>query len=211
MKKVIILGLDGFEPSIVELMMNDGRLPRFAALREAGVYGRLQTTYPAQTPVAWSSFATGANPGMHGIFDFVRRDPETYLPDLALSRFEPAKNIFSLPRVVNARKGEPFWNHLTRAGIESTILRCPCSFPPDPVRGRMLSGVGVPDLRGGQGTSLYLPRTRGSRPKRMSRSFTSNPATNSLRTSLGLETPAAVPSRIYWPICESESTARPGN
>lgn len=159
--KVIVIGLDGLEPSIVEAMLDRGELPHFARIRAAGSYSRLRTTYPAQTPVAWSSFATGTNPGAHGIFDFVSRDPKTYQPDLALSRFAPPKNAFSPPRVVNNRQGVPFWQLLTQAGIPSTILRCPCTFPPDQINGRMLAGVGVPDLRGGQGTGTFYSQSSG--------------------------------------------------
>jgi predicted AlkP superfamily phosphohydrolase/phosphomutase len=151
---VIVIGLDGFEPKIVEPMLEAGELPVLAQLRSQGGYTRLRTTYPAQTPVAWSTFATGVNPGGHGIFDFIRRDPQTYLPDLALTRYEQ-KNAFLPPRAVNLRKGTPIWELLTSAGISSTILRCPCTYPPDNLRGRMLSGMGVPDLRGGLGTSTF--------------------------------------------------------
>lgn len=164
-KKVIVIGLDGLEPSIVEAMLERGELPHFAKIRAAGGYSRLKTTYPAQTPVAWSSFATGTNPGAHGIFDFVSRDPKTYQPDLALSRFAPPKNAFSPPRVVNNRQGVPFWQLLTQAGIPSTILRCPCTFPPDPMNGRMLAGVGVPDLRGGQGTGTFYSQDSAAAAK----------------------------------------------
>jgi predicted AlkP superfamily phosphohydrolase/phosphomutase len=164
MNRVIVIGLDGLEPSIVEGMLDRGELPNFSRIRKAGYYSRLRTTYPAQTPVAWSSFATGTNPGAHGIFDFVRRDPGTYLPDFALSKFERPKSLFSPPKVINQRKGIPFWNLLTSADIPCTILRCPCTFPPEPVRGRMLAGVGVPDLRGSQGTgTFYTQHPAGQR------------------------------------------------
>ncbi len=159
-KKVIVIGLDGLEPSIVEAMLERGELPAFARLRRMGCYSRLKTTYPAQTPVAWSSFATGTNPGGHGIFDFIRRDPQTYLPDLALSRFEKPKSMFAQPKVVSLRKGVPLWQVLTQRGIPSTVLRCPCTFPPDAVHGRMLAGVGVPDLRGGQGTGTFYTQNK---------------------------------------------------
>jgi predicted AlkP superfamily phosphohydrolase/phosphomutase len=154
MKRAIVIGLDGLEPSIVEPMLAAGSLPNLARLRGAGSYGRVSTTTPAQTPVAWSTFATGTNPGGHGIFDFIRRDPATYLPDLGLARYEQ-KNAFVPPRAVNLRHGEAIWDVLTRAGIPSTVLRCPCTFPPDDVKGRMLSGMGVPDVRGGLGTSTF--------------------------------------------------------
>ncbi len=78
-KRVIVLGLDGMEPSIIEAMLERGELPHFAQLHDAGTHARMKTTYPAQTPVAWSSFAIGTDPGAHGIFDFVSRDPSTYL------------------------------------------------------------------------------------------------------------------------------------
>ncbi len=95
------------------------------------------------------------NPGGHGIFDFLRRDPSTYLPDLALSRFEQTSALLP-PQAVNLRRGETVWDALSAHGIPSTVIRCPCTFPPDRLNGRMLSGMGVPDLRGGIGTSTLL-------------------------------------------------------
>src|SRR5213075_661117 len=108
-------------------MLKRGELPNLARIKRSGSYSRLRTTYPAQTPVAWSSFATGTNPGGHGIFDFIRRDPATYQPDLALTRFERPKSMLSAPKVVSRRKGVPIWKVLSQAGIPSTVLRCPCT------------------------------------------------------------------------------------
>jgi predicted AlkP superfamily phosphohydrolase/phosphomutase len=159
-RKVIVIGLDGLEPSIVESMLGRGELPNLARVRQNGSYSRLKTTYPAQTPVAWSSFATGTNPGGHGIFDFISRDQATYLPDAALSRFERPKNLFSPPQVVNQRKGVPFWNLLSEAGVPSVVLRCPCTFPPDAINGRMMAGVGVPDLRGSQNKGTFYTQDK---------------------------------------------------
>jgi predicted AlkP superfamily phosphohydrolase/phosphomutase len=73
---------------------------------------------------------------------------------MALSRYEQ-KNAFVPPKVVNMRRGTPFWSLLSARDVQSTILRVPCAYPPDQVKGRMLSGVGVPDLRGGFGTPTY--------------------------------------------------------
>jgi predicted AlkP superfamily phosphohydrolase/phosphomutase len=162
-KKVIVIGLDGLEPTIVESMLERGELPNLARIKRSGSYSRLKTTYPAQTPVAWSSFATGTNPGGHGIFDFISRDPATYLPDAGLSHFERPKNIFSPPQVVNQRKGIPFWQTLSQAGVPSVVLRCPCTFPPDELNGRMLAGVGVPDLRGSQNKGTFYTQETGVR------------------------------------------------
>ena len=161
-RKVIVIGLDGLEPGIVDAMLERGELPNLAKIRASGSYSRLQTTYPAQTPVAWSSFATGTNPGAHGIFDFICRDPETYLPDVALTRFERPKSMLAQPRVVNRRSGVPLWQTLSAAGVPSTILRCPCTFPPEALQGRMLAGVGVPDLRGSQSKGTFYTQDRAA-------------------------------------------------
>lgn len=163
-KKVIVIGLDGFEPKIVDKMLNSGELPNLAKLRQKGGFSRVQTTYPAQTPVAWSTVATGVNPGGHGIFDFIRRDPKTYLPDLSMTRYEQ-RSSFLPPKAVNLRQGKPFWEILSAAGIPSAIVRFPCTYPPDNLRGRMLSGMGVPDLRGGLGTSTFYTSDEDVRPK----------------------------------------------
>ena len=154
MRKVVVLGLDGLEPSIAEPLLLAGELPNLASVRERGGMCRIRTTVPAQTPVAWSTFATGVNPGGHGIFDFIRRDPATYLPDLGLSRYEQ-KNAFVPPAAVNLRRGRTVWDVLAQAGVPSVILRCPCTYPPEIGKGRLLSGMGVPDVRGGLGTSTF--------------------------------------------------------
>jgi predicted AlkP superfamily phosphohydrolase/phosphomutase len=168
MKKVIVIGLDGLEPKVAEPMLAADELPNLARLRQQGGYCRLQTTYPAQTPVAWSTFATGTNPGGHGIFDFLRRDPSTYLPALATNTYQQ-KNAFVPPQAVNLRQGVPVWQLLSDAGIASTVLRCPVTFPPDKIRGRMLSGVGVPDLRGGMGTSTFYCGAEQLKPQESER------------------------------------------
>jgi predicted AlkP superfamily phosphohydrolase/phosphomutase len=126
MKKVIVIGLDGFEPKIVEPMLKGGELPNLARVSKQGGFSRIRTTFPAQTPVAWSTFATGTNPGGHGIFDFIRRDPKTYLPDLSMNRYEQ-KNSFLPPKAVNLRQGTPLWVLLSAAGIPSSIVRFPCT------------------------------------------------------------------------------------
>src|SRR5437016_7089715 len=143
-------------------MLQRGELPNLARIRQMGSYSRLKTTYPAQTPVAWSSFATGTNPGGHGIFHFMSRHPATYLADAALSHFERPKNLFAAPQVVNQRKGKPFWQTLSQAGVPSVVLRCPCTFPPDELNGRMIAGVGVPDLRGSQNKGTFYTQDKNA-------------------------------------------------
>jgi predicted AlkP superfamily phosphohydrolase/phosphomutase len=146
-------------------MLGAGLLPNFKKLRDTGSYSRLRTTYPAQTPVAWSSFATGVNPGGHGIFDFICRDPQNYMPGMALSRFEKSKGFFGTAKLVNRRRGVPFWQMLAKQGVRTTVLRCPCTYPPDLGEGTVLAGVGVPDIRGGQGTGSFYTRDASVKAK----------------------------------------------
>ena len=153
-KKVLVIGLDGFDPIITTNLLANGELPNLAKVRAQGGAARLQTTAPAQTPVAWSTFATGTNPGGHGVFDFIRRDPNTYFPAQTFTRYQQ-KNPFVPPKAVNLRRGVPLWELLTKASVPATIVRFPCTYPPDTIYGRMLAGMGVPDLRGGFGTSTF--------------------------------------------------------
>ena len=163
-KKVIVIGLDGLEPEDRFRADRGGPTAQPGRLKDQGGFARVATTRPAQTPVAWSTFATGTNPGGHGIFDFLRRSPKTYLPDLALNRYEQ-KNAFLPPKAVNLRRGTPVWEILKAAGRGAVVLRCPCTYPPDSVRGRMLSGMGVPDLRGGLGTTTFYTTDASAKPR----------------------------------------------
>jgi predicted AlkP superfamily phosphohydrolase/phosphomutase len=153
--RFIIIGLDGLSPNLVDRYLAEGKLPSFKRLKEMGSYSRLGTSNPAESPVAWSVFATGRNPGKNGVYDFIRRSPGSYLPDLSLTRIERDK---SQP----VRKGKAFWQYSRDTGVPVRILACPVTFPPDEVNGEMLSGMGTPDLLGTQGTfSFYttVPET----------------------------------------------------
>ncbi len=169
--RVIILGFDGMDPGIVDRMLAAGKLPHFAKLRETGTYTRLATSCPAMSPVAWSSFMTGAGPGRHGIFDFLTRDPRTYLPDLSSAQIRPPRRMLKLgqwriplsrPTLRLLRRSKPFWTVLGEHGIFSTVLRVPITFPPERFHGLLLSGMCAPDLRGTQGSFTFFTTADGS-------------------------------------------------
>ena len=160
-RKLIFLGLDGLEPDLVERLLAEGKLPNLAKLREQGRYSRLRTTFPALSPVAWSTFATGANPGKHNLFDFLNRNLRTYLPELSSSRVRQPSRVWKIgrwrvplskPPVDMRRKSKPFWALLGEHLVGSTILRVPITFPPEPFQGRLLSAMCTPDLLGTQGS-----------------------------------------------------------
>jgi predicted AlkP superfamily phosphohydrolase/phosphomutase len=159
--KLIVLGVDGMDPAFVERHWSS--LPNLARLRDQGHFGRLGTTTPPQSPVAWSSFITGLEPAEHGIFDFVHRDAQTLQPFSSMSRTEeprwslplgPYRLPLSSSRVISLRHGTPFWQLLSQRDIPVTIVRMPTNYPPVAV-GHALSGMGTPDLRGTLGTFSF--------------------------------------------------------
>jgi predicted AlkP superfamily phosphohydrolase/phosphomutase len=93
-KKLIILGFDGADAKLTERWMDEGKLPNLAKLRAQGSFSPLRPTIPSQTPVSWSTFSTGLNPGRHGVFDFLKRNPKDYKPTFAAAEEGKAKFLF---------------------------------------------------------------------------------------------------------------------
>jgi predicted AlkP superfamily phosphohydrolase/phosphomutase len=159
--RVIVLGVDGLDYQLVRALMASGRMPHFKDLATSGTFSALATSTPPQSPVAWSTFITGLDPGQHGIFDFIHRAPETMQLFLSTTRTEEARRKITIgrwkfplasDRVVALRRGEPFWTALERRGVATTIIRMPANFPPSGQATRELSGMGTPDLLGTYGT-----------------------------------------------------------
>ncbi|MEI6212003.1 MAG: alkaline phosphatase family protein [bacterium] len=147
-RRCVVIGFDGMDPRRAAALMDAGRLPNLARLRESGAFAPLGSTCPPISPVAWSTFATGVNPGKHNIFDFLKRDLRTYLPELSSARIVKEKGG---DRAVLLRKSRPFWHLLGERGVWSTILRVPVTYPPERFAGLSLSAMCTPDLRGTQG------------------------------------------------------------
>ncbi len=82
-ERVVVLGFDGVDAKMTERWMAEGKLPNLAKLRDQGTFSSLRSTIPSQTPVSWSTFSTGLNPGRTTIFDFLKRDTATYRPSFA--------------------------------------------------------------------------------------------------------------------------------
>lgn len=169
-KRVIILGLDGQDPELTQKFLDEGILPNFAKLKEQGTFCELGTTLLAESPVAWSSFQTGVNPGGHKIYDFLVPNRKSYLPELSSAQIEPPTRTLALgplripigkPTIRVGRKSVPFWKILGDHGVFSTILRVPITFPPEKFKGVMLSAMCVPDLKGSQGTYYYYSSDAG--------------------------------------------------
>ena len=194
--------------------MREGKLPNFKKLADLGSYTRLKTTFPSLSPVAWSSFSTGTNPGRHNIFDFLDRDRRTYLPLLSSTYIGKVERFLKLgkyriplhrPALRLLRKSRPFWSILGEHHIWSTILRVPITFPPDRFHGAQLSAMSVPDLLGTQGRSCCTRTARraaGSRraasgsPSRSTATGRRRPSRDRTTCSSRATRPLKVPLRI---------------
>jgi predicted AlkP superfamily phosphohydrolase/phosphomutase len=164
-RRVVILGLDGMDHGLTEKMLEEDKLPNLAAMRDQGCFKPLGSTVPPLSPVAWSTFQTGVNPGKHNIFDFLTPDLRTYQAKLSSVEIRPPRRSIRLgpyriplgkADVRLLRKSRPFWNILSDYGIFNCILRVPITFPPEKLRGVLLSAMCVPDLRGTQGMFSYF-------------------------------------------------------
>jgi predicted AlkP superfamily phosphohydrolase/phosphomutase len=174
-KRIVILGLDGLDYTLTERMLEEGKLPHLEALRKQGCFKPLATTLPSISPVAWSSFQTGTNPGKHNIYDFLTPDLTTYQPKLSSVEIRPPRRVLQIGKyriplgradVRLLRKSRPFWNYLGDRGVFSSIIRVPITFPPENLRGVLLSAMCAPDLRGTQGMFSYYttrPQREGER------------------------------------------------
>jgi predicted AlkP superfamily phosphohydrolase/phosphomutase len=208
--RTVVLAFDGVDAGLVETMLGAGRLPNLAALRSRGGFSPLTPPVPPQTPVSWTSFATGLDPGGHQIFDFLKRDPADMVPTFAVAEEKEvpfllghktpavvgaaAAALFLVPAAIFAarrrraaaavlvvlgagaaagtfaaakawlpatrpwvssnRRGATFWSEASAR--PATVIRMPVTFPPEPFAdGRLLSGLGVPDLSGRIGKPSY--------------------------------------------------------
>ncbi len=163
-ERVVIVGLDGLDPALASGWMREGKLPNLSALAAEGCFSPLATSNPPISPVAWSSFITGSNPGKHNVFDFLMPDRRNCLPALSSASIEPTRRTLRLgrlrvplgkPTIRLLRKGVPFWRILGEHGIRSVVLKVPITFPPERFRGMLLSGLCAPDLKGSQGTFAF--------------------------------------------------------
>jgi predicted AlkP superfamily phosphohydrolase/phosphomutase len=164
-KRVIVLGIDGMDPNLLQQFTSQGLMPNFARLMREGDFKRLTTSCPPQSPVAWSNFITGMDPGGHGVFDFIHREPRTRIPYLSTSRTEPASKVLKLGEYripLNSGKaellrgGEAFWQILERHKVPSVVFKIPANFPPAETEECTFAGMGAPDILGTYGIFTFF-------------------------------------------------------
>lgn len=120
--KMLVLGFDGASPILIDRWIGD--LPTFKMFRNRGILGQTIPPTPAQTPVAWTTFMTGNNPGSHGIFSFAIRKKGTY------------ERIIVRPNMVRSKT---LWKIISEKGKKVGVINVPMSDVED-VKGFIVSG-----------------------------------------------------------------------
>jgi predicted AlkP superfamily phosphohydrolase/phosphomutase len=140
--KVFVIGLDGATFDLIEPLLAAGELPNIAALLDSGCYGRLQSSNPDLSPPAWTSFMTGKHPGKHAILDFFCQKKQSYDIEFLNASYRRGKTIFQL---------------LTEADKLVCIVNVPFTYPPERVKGVMISGMDTPSI---ESDFIYPPSLR---------------------------------------------------
>jgi predicted AlkP superfamily phosphohydrolase/phosphomutase len=152
--RTIIVGFDSFDPNVFESLLAAGKTPNLARYANAGGYSRMEVCSPPQTEVSWTSIATGVDPGSHGIFDFVHRDPATYVPYVSLL---PTRQSAVGEQFLPPYTTKTLFHEAADMGYPATALWWPALFPARPeLPVDTIPGLGTPDIRGQLGVGTYL-------------------------------------------------------
>jgi len=122
--RVVVLGLDGMDPQVVDLLMAEGKLPSFATLRREGAYGKLRSSPPLLSPIIWTTIATGKTPAEHGIGHFTAVNEKTGE---------------ELPVTSRMRKVKALWNIASEAERTVAVVGWWATWPAETVNGAMVS------------------------------------------------------------------------
>lgn len=133
--RLLLIGIDGLEWSVVLPLIRDGRMPHLEALMRRGSFGRLETLTPTRSPAIWTSVATGRLPEEHGILDFVRDGPDG------------RKRLYTSAE----RRTKALWNIFSDAGKRVTVVSWWNTFPAEEVSGVLVAQANTLEQMARQG------------------------------------------------------------
>jgi len=159
-KRVLVIGLDGATFDLIKPWADQGLLPNLSRLMKEGSFGNLRSTIQPTTAPAWSTFMTGVNQAKHGLYDFVRRRPDSYNLEITNGSYVAAPSVFQI---------------VSQAGGQVVSINVPYTFPPRPVNGIMVGGPFVPTV----GPEIVYPREFFEKLKKIVPDYTVLPDYNS--------------------------------
>ncbi|MCB9792864.1 MAG: alkaline phosphatase family protein [Alphaproteobacteria bacterium] len=117
--KLVVMGIDGLEWSMVDRLAEAGEMPNLSRLREQGIRGTVENTAPVMSPILWTTIASGYPGEVHGIGGWTTGGGHSYdAADVRVMRI---------------------WDLASREGVESLVIGWLMSFPSSPIVGRMVS------------------------------------------------------------------------
>ncbi|MAW60464.1 MAG: hypothetical protein CMJ94_06485 [Planctomycetes bacterium] len=218
--RVVVFGVDGLDPELLQERIDRGLLPNFARLVEDGTFQPLQTSWPPQSPVSWSNFITGTNPGKHGLYDFIHVDRHNYGVLSSMSTTEPVGLQISLMGYdmpltggaqLSTRQFPAFWEVMADAGVPVYVHRMPANYPMPETTAVTFPDMGTPDLAGAASGKAFLWTERADRSEKDSDSYyIRKAAVNRLPLQMAGDGRAVVkvPLRIYGPPDAAKSIIR---
>ncbi len=145
--RAVVIGLDGVAWHLLDPLIEKGLMPRLASIRQRGAAGTLTSTVPTYTPPAWTSAATGVNPGRHGIYGFYGGNAQSEHQELMHA---------------GKVKSSTIWEMANAQGVRAGVYNLPLTFPPQNFDGWMVSGMMTPgfgeQLQGFATPNEYEPK-----------------------------------------------------
>lgn len=123
-RRVMIIGFDGMEYDVMGPLLEAGRLPNFARLMHEGAWGEIRSLEILESPVIWTSIATGKLPEKHGIMGFVK---------------QKKGGAEQVPTSSNVRQVAALWDILGNRGMTSGVVGWLATWPAEPITGYMVT------------------------------------------------------------------------
>ncbi|MFT7516236.1 MAG: putative AlkP superfamily phosphohydrolase/phosphomutase [Myxococcota bacterium] len=180
-KRVVVFGVDGLDPEMLQERIDRGLMPNFAkAIASGSNFQSLQTSWPPQSPVAWSNFISGVNPGKHGLYDFIHVNRDDYSIQSSMVEtdevgMEMTLFGYDVPLSGGAsrstRKFPAFWEVMSEDGVPVYVHRMPAAYPLTESKAVVFPDMGTPDLVGALSGVAYLFTENESQSARVSDSY----------------------------------------
>ena len=129
--KFMVLSIDGVPFGLMERMFNDGTMSNLGAIAKANRFSSMKSVQPTVSSVAWASYATGVNPGIHSNFGFIDREPGTWGLQFPNNSTMTAEHI---------------WQKMSAKGKRVFGMNVPSTYPPRPINGVLIGGFLAPNV-----------------------------------------------------------------